>query len=270
MFQLPDFVQATITSVTTRTEAHGEDRVPAVTIGLAIEAANTMLDQIDPQIRHALYKAVDGQEELDGIEPSTPVLRCNSFDSIALTTSHEGWTLQLDDNIDESDPMTFGGVKVDKLKVDAKQGGSIVLRFRAGTSDVDAERLGALGMHNGEDVWIKLLPPKKADPVIDGTAEAFERDHPDAADLFAAGGGDPDSDTSDSEGGHPDVDAQADAARGTEGWPFPSGAADGSSDEERSARARAAAEQAELEAGMSKALAAAGVKPARGKAKAAH
>ena len=169
MFQITEFTQATITSVTNRQETHGEDRVPAVTVGIKIEAANTMLDQIDPAIRQALYKAVDAQAELDGMEPSTPVLRCNSFDSISLTTAHEGWSLMVDDSIDESAAMTFGGCKVDKFRVDAKQGGSIVLSFRCGTSDVDAERLGALGMHNGQDIWIKLLPPPKP---AEGATEA--------------------------------------------------------------------------------------------------
>jgi hypothetical protein len=264
MFQLTKFTQATITSVTNRQETHGDDRKPAVTVGLKIEAANTLLDEIDPAIRLALYKAVDGQVELDGVEPTTPVLRCNSFDLIALTTSHEGWTLMLDDKIDPEDPMTFGGCKVDKLKVDAKQGGSILLFFRCGTSDVDQQRLGALGMRNGQDVWIKLLPPKKQPPVIDGTAEAFQADHPGASaeDLFAAGQdpkpeGDDDG-QADGEGSTTDAAGQA---QQSENWPFPKGAEDGSSDFERSAKARAAAEQAELEAGIGKAIAAS--KPGR-------
>lgn len=270
MFQITSYTQATITSVTARTEAHGDDRVPAVTVGIKIAAANTILDQIDPAIRLALYKAVDDQTELDGVEPTTPVLRCNSFDSIALTTAHEGWTLLVDDNIDEEDPMKFGGVKLDKFKVDAKQGGSIVLSFRCGTSDVDAERLGALGMHNGRDIWIQLHKPERPAPVIDGSTDAFQKDHPDATSLFAAGGDPQDGDGDqgdgqqgdDTEGGATD---SAGADRASDAWPFPKGAADGSSDEERSAKARAEAEQAELEAGIGQAIKAAGVKPARGK-----
>lgn len=38
-----------------------------------------------------------------------------------------------------------------------------------GTSDVDAERLGWLGMHNGESIWLKLTPPEKPQEAIDGT-----------------------------------------------------------------------------------------------------
>lgn len=186
MLQITEYTEAHVASVTNRQETHGDDRVPAVSIGLQLTCANTMLDQIDVTLRQALYKAVDDQEQLPGVEPSTPVLRCNSIDRVTLPTAHEGWTLMVDDGIDDTAPMTFGGVKVDKFTVEPQQGGSIVLRFRCGTSDINAERLGKLGMHNGQSIWITLTPPVPRPDAIDGTTEAFERDHPDATDLFAA------------------------------------------------------------------------------------
>lgn len=212
MFNIPEFTEARLASVSNRIEKHGDEDVPAVSIAFEVEAANTLLDVIDPELRHSLYKAVDDQEQLPGVEPATPVLRCNSFDKHALTTSHEGWTLAVDDSIDESTPMVFGGCKVDKFTVDAKQGGSIVLRFRVGTSDVDADKLGALAMHNGQSVWITVKPPEKPAEVIDGTTAAFQADHPDATDLFAAGQGDgsgpeqQDDGADDGEGNTPDAD----------------------------------------------------------------
>lgn len=211
MFQIETFTEAHVASVTNRTETHGDEKVPAVSIGLEITCANTILDQIDPTLRQSLYKAVEGQDELPGVEPATPVLRCNSIDRVTLPTAHEGWTLNVDDGIDETDPMLFGGVKVDKFTVEPQQGGSIVLRFRCGTSDIDAERLGKLGMHNGQSIWITLTAPKAPEPVIDGSVEAFERDHPEAGDLFAAQHGDgADDDADDIEGTDEDaVEEQA-------------------------------------------------------------
>ena len=95
--------------------------------------------------------------------------------------------------------------------VEAKQGGRVVLRFRVGTSDLDAERFGKLGMLHGHSMWITLTAPKPAVDAIDGSSEAFERDHPDAGGLFAAEHG---------QGGQPD------AHEGGENWPFPRGEAD--------------------------------------------
>jgi hypothetical protein len=186
VFQITEFTEAHLASVTNRVEKHGDDDKPAVSLGIAIEAANTLLDCIDPKIRHALYMAVEGQEQLPGVEPSTPVLRYNSFETHKLTTAHEGWTLAVDDGIDDTQPMVFGGCKVDKFSVEAKQGGSIVLRLRVGTSDVDADKLGKLAMHNGQSIWITLKAPEKKPDAIDGTQAAFQADHPDAGSLFAA------------------------------------------------------------------------------------
>jgi len=243
MFEIHEFTEARLASVTNRTEKHGDEDVPAVSLSVEITAANTLLDAIDPNIRHALYKAVEDQDQLPGVEPATPVLRCNSFDTVALTTSHEGWRLQVDDGIDETEPMEFTGVKVDKLRVDAKQGGSIVLKVRLGTSDVDADRLGKLGMHNGQSIWIKVLKPEKAAEAIDGSVDAFKADHPDATDLFLA-----------------------DGATDTPGSPLDDDLDDDGSDH----TADGAAEQAELEAGMAASIAAAGVKPKRAPRAKAH
>lgn len=180
MFQITEMTEAHVASVTNRQETHGEDKCPAVSIGLELICANTILDQIDPKLRPSLYMANEAQEQLPGIEPSTPVLRCNSIEQVTLPTKHEGWTLQVDDGIDDTTPMTFAAVKVDKLRVEPHQGGSVTLRLRCGTSDIDAERLGKLGMHNGQSIWITLTAPEKGADAIDGSVEAFKRDHPDA------------------------------------------------------------------------------------------
>jgi len=83
MFELTEFTEARV-SVQNRTEKHGDEDVPAVTLGFEIVAANTMLDVIDVGLRHALYKAVEGQDQLPGIEPSTPALRSNVIDTVKL------------------------------------------------------------------------------------------------------------------------------------------------------------------------------------------
>jgi len=225
MFQILEFTEATLATLTNRIEKHGDDEKPAVSLGIEIETANTVLDSIDPTLRHALFKPKDEQQDaIEGLE-STPVLRCNSIDRVTLPTKHEGWTLQVDDGIDDTDPMTFGGCKVDKFSVEPRQGGSITLRLRIGTSDLDAQRSGMLGMHVGQSIWIQLRKPEKApeQPVIDGTTAAFEADHPDAGDLFAAQHGGPED--PDGEGSDTDVRGAAgeqpsEPERGPN-WPFP-------------------------------------------------
>lgn len=218
MFQILEFTEARLATLTNRSEKHGDEDVPATSLGLELTAANTLLDVIDPKIRHSLYVAVDGQEQLPGVEPSTPVLRCNSFDRHTLPAKYEGWTLQIDDGVDDTKPMTFGSCKVDKLSVEAKQGGSIVLRLRVGTSDLDAERSGFLGMHVGQPVWITLTAPEKKPDAIDASKDA--KDLPkDATDMFSGGPAGED------DGPEDDVEETLEerVARGGPAWPFPEG-----------------------------------------------
>lgn len=189
MFQLTEYTNALVASITNRVEKHGDDEKPAVSLGLEITTANTVLDAIDPTLREAMFKAKpDSEPELPGVPQSTPVLRCNSIERVTLPTKHEGWTLAIDAGIQgDVAPMQFGGVKVDKFSVEPQQGGSIILRMRLGTSDIDAARMGWLAMHNGETISIKLTAPEAKPDAIDGTkGHPGASGGPTAEDLFAA------------------------------------------------------------------------------------
>lgn len=192
IFEITEPTEARLASVTPRTEMHGDDEVPAVSITIEIETANTLLDLIDPTIRHALYKAKpDETPELPTIEASTPVLRCNSIELVKLTTAHDGWTLHVHDSIDEQKaPMAFGDTKVDAFSVEAKQGGTVVLRMRCGTSDVDADRMGWLCVHKGQQITVSLHAPKPGEQPAANDAQAGDgADGLTATELFAASAG---------------------------------------------------------------------------------
>lgn len=219
MFAITEFTEARLATLTSRSEFHGDDEVPAVTLGIEIEGPNTMLDCIDPAIREGLYKRAD-TEDIPGVEPSTPVLRCNSIDRTLLATKCDGWTLLVDDGLDDTEPAVFGGVNLTKFSVEAKQGGTVVLRLKAGTSDLDTERSGMLGMHIGQSIWIKVKPPEKQPDAIDASSSA--RDLPldvDAGSLFAQEHGPRDG---------PDDAAENHPGHGEDGgpWAFPNGASD--------------------------------------------
>ena len=210
MFQILEMTEARLATLTPRSEKHGDDDKPAVSIGIEIEASNTLLDTIDPTLRLALFKPVDDQPTLPEVEQSTPVLRSNSIERVLLPNKHDGWTLAVDDGIDDTTPMAFGGCKCDKFSVEPKQGGSIVLRLRVGTSDIDVARMVMLGMHVGQPIWITLTAPVRSPDAIDASSSATDLP-PNAGDLFADehGGGPEDGD--DHGGGSTDADA----------WPFP-------------------------------------------------
>lgn len=177
MFEITNQTAATLKTLTPRTEKHGEDDVSAVSLGLSITGPNTLLDALQPGLRDALYTAVDDQDQLPGVEPATPLLRSAGIESLKLTPKFEGWTLRIDARADEDDPIVLGSCKVDKFVVVPKQGGSIELTFRVGTSDIDESEAGWLFGHLSQELWITLTAPPKTDTSIDGTVG-----HPGAAD----------------------------------------------------------------------------------------
>jgi len=184
MLQILDYTEARLTTLTPRSEKHGDDDVPAVSLGLEITTGNAILDLIDKALRSTLYKHPQSAT-LPGVDDPMTVLACNSVDRVLLPTKHEGWSLEVDDGIDDTTPMVFGGCKVDKVSVEPHQGGSITLRLRVGTSDLDAARSGMLGMHVGKPLWVKLIAPKPGAEKKPGA----EQPDDDATSLFANGDG---------------------------------------------------------------------------------
>lgn len=244
MFSLTT-TEVKLATMTPRTEKHGDEDVSAVSLGLRLTAANTLLDALDPNLRMAIYAPVEGQDQLPGVEPSTPILRPRMVESLKLSCRFEGWTVAIDRGIDEDDPIKLGGAKVDKFVVVPHEGGSVDIAFRVGSSDIDETEAGWLFGHLGQPIVVSITPPEKAPDAIDGSTEAFKRDHPganddqadlldgeDAGEAFAAITGGPVDDGADSEGGNADAGAD---------------------------------EQSEIEAGMRESLGAAGLreKPAR-------
>lgn len=190
MFELTIPTDATLRTMTPRVEKHGDDEVSAVSLGLTIVGPNTLLDSLQPGVRTMLYAPVPDQDELPGVEPSTPLLRAKGVECLHLAACFEGWTMQIDRGIDANDPIVLGGCKVDKWVVFPREGGSIDLTFRVGTSDIDEAEAGWLFGRLKQPLSITLHAPKQQEQAIDGSVAAFEEDHPgederNAGELFA-------------------------------------------------------------------------------------
>jgi hypothetical protein len=119
--------------------------------------------------------------------------------------------MTIEHGIDDSTALELYGCALDKFEVDAKEGGSVVVRWSlASNKTVTPELVGALCALEGCEIVATLQPPKP-DAVIDGTGEEFKKDHPDAGDLFAAehgGEAGPDGDDTDPDddgSAHPDA-----------------------------------------------------------------
>lgn len=197
MFEILKPLDVQLISLTNRSEKHGEDDVPAISMWFEVETAASILDMLgDGQLRHAVYYGDEKQTEVAGVPKTTPHLRSKSISRVQVDQpALEGWSLKVDHGIDEHDPVKFGGCKVDGFSFQPKGYEVVMLKFRVGTSDINADSLGIVGMKVGQRVTIAALtapkvkdkdkPTDKGAPLFEGGEKLAEPRTPGAAERAA-------------------------------------------------------------------------------------
>jgi hypothetical protein len=252
LFELQTNTECELTTFVGRTQKSGPDDVPAVTFRLKLTGvSNALLDRFSKTIRHTVYKAVEGQDQLPGVEDTTPLLQSKDLVHWAPETCLEGWTVFIARGISDGSALQMGSCKVDNFRFDFFDGGRMDVDFRVSTADVDEEGAGMLWGRQKRKVFATITAPEMPEtkPVIDGTTAAFKADHPDATDLFADGAPDQhagDFGQADDDSAGPGAGSSDDAGTGAD-------SEGGDTD--------AAGDAAQFEAGMQKALDNAGVVP---------
>ena len=191
----------------------------------ATSVPNQMLDLFSPTMRLTVYAPIEGQEQLPGVELTTPILRSKDLKHWAPETCLEGWTVVVARGITEESALQMGACKVDDFRFDFFEGGHMDVDFRVSTADCDEAGAGMLWGRQKRKVFVTVTPPEAPAKAIDGSTEAFERDHPgasgqadlldtEAGDVFAAEhGGQPGPDDDEGHGdddgsGHTDLDGE--------------------------------------------------------------
>lgn len=254
LFPLPAQQRLKLTKATPRKEVHGKELVQAISLRLEWwptdnAAVNLLHDNLQDLLWWVPPEAAN-QAELDGVPAVKKHRRVPTLQMpLKVEAAFSGYTLTIEHGIDDSTALELYACSLDKFEVEAKEGGSVVIRWSLATNkQVTPQLVGALCGLEGGEIVVTLTPPKPgteatgaeidgtkghpgADPnqgsLLDDTADG-PRD--DGKGTFADDMGEGDPDPDDDGSAHPDGD-------------------DG------------AAEQAALEAGMRESLAAAGVKP---------
>ncbi len=203
-FNLPADARLKLTKTTPRKEIHGDDHVQAISLRLRWETSNEALGLLHPQLKDMLFwkvPAVEAQEQIAGLIDVTPNLRVPIVTlPLKLDASFTGYTFTIDHGIDDSSALELYVCGLDKFAVDAKEGGSVFIDWSLSSNkEITPELVGLLCSLEGDEIIATLTPPASATgDAIDGSVEAFERDHPsdnrEAGDLFAEAHGDFDDD----------------------------------------------------------------------------
>ena len=153
MFELKTATTVRLTNLTCRVEAAGNKKdVPAITLRLKMESVeNEVLDLLSKTARQTLYAAVEGQETLPGVAPTTPILRSKDIkhwspEELVLN----GWKVMIEHGIDDASAIAMGKCKIDGFTADLYDGGHIDLEFRVSTSDIDSEGVILARFTNGQ------------------------------------------------------------------------------------------------------------------------
>jgi len=165
-FALLDPTPALLVNVNPRSEKHGTAKVPAVDLRLQITGANTLLDQLKTELRHALYTA-EGEHgaehpELPGVDAisPTPVLRVEGMQPVRLDDELTGYTVVFDIGTGRKDAIVeLDGCKVKSFQIEALQGGSVKILLTAQANNLKERDFGKLCMLIDCEVSLCLLPP---------------------------------------------------------------------------------------------------------------
>ncbi len=219
LFHLKPETECELTTFVGRVKKSGQDDVPAVTFRLKLGSVrNDLLDLFSPTIRQTAYMAIEGQEQLPGVEITTPILRSKDLKHWAPETRLEGWTVIIARGITDDSALQMGTVKIDDFKFDFFEGGHMDVDFRLSTADVDEAGAGMLWGRQKRKVFATIvapeLPEHKPD-AIDASSSAKDLP-PSAEDLFTAG--------ADAQGSKDNGDEPRETQPGDPdhvNWPFP-------------------------------------------------
>jgi hypothetical protein len=152
--------------VSKRTENHGDTLVHAKDLFWKLDGPNTLLDLINPGLRHAIYKHA-GTQPIPGVEETTPELRTSMLEG-PFSMKYEGTGYMLTVMYGEvtEDKIELHGCVLAKFKVDPKEGGTVSLIFRSSHTGLDMEAMGRLDTFDGKELQILLAPPTLQDGTL--------------------------------------------------------------------------------------------------------
>lgn len=165
-FEIEDFTPVKITSVNPRSERHGPEELhPAVDLHISLTTGNNILTALDGKLLDALYTKnanadQGGQQNLEGVEEvsNLPNLKFPLMGALKWKKDLVGYTLTVQHGVGSD--IVLKGCKVNNFTIDPKEGGSVDLKFRVQSSDVDERTLGKLGLLVQNEVDVMLEAPE--------------------------------------------------------------------------------------------------------------
>lgn len=153
---------AKIVSCTNVSEKHGKERVPALSVGLYMVGAGTLLDQFDGALRGMLYRKpmpAPGDLPLDHDELTE--LRFPFMRNLAWDRKYEGYILRFHIGASGSEDVLLGECGLKDIRFVAQEGGSVGVGFKVTAHPKDEIDHGKVATRLQQEIFITLTPPDK-------------------------------------------------------------------------------------------------------------
>jgi len=145
--------------VNLRTEKHGEDDVRAVDLKFERVGPNTLIDELAPGLRAALYQPPQQGNQADAFNGELTTLAFPQIKMpLQLDGEFPGYKASIATGLDPDDVLVLTS-ELKKQKVEAVQGGSARHEFTLSTYP-DDEEIGRLASALGHEVELTLEAPK--------------------------------------------------------------------------------------------------------------
>lgn len=163
---------AQCTSVTNIAEKHGNARVPAVSIGIAITGAGDLLNEFDPALRSFLYRKPQPKpgdlplESNDLTELRFPLLKNPSWNK-----EYAGYQMRFCIGATGKEDVLLNDVDIKAISFNPLEGGSVTINLKAHAqpaSEVDHGKIARMLM---QECTVTLTPPNVDPSLFDSDEE---------------------------------------------------------------------------------------------------
>jgi len=166
-FALQTPTRLKLTHSQSRTEIHGENKVPALDLRFCWQTSNRHMDMVAPGLRERLMgqgqperKPGDAQEKLPlSVDELGRLLFPTMRYPLKFDDEHQGHTLRVEHGVDDSTALVVKLCRLHRFEVTPIEGGSAEIEFSVSSSaGIDEHLIGCFGLKQQTEVVATLLP----------------------------------------------------------------------------------------------------------------
>lgn len=159
MFDLPKQT-VKLASLNARAKVHGDERKPAFDLKFEAVCGNDVLIAFHPELRTMLFKKDENPDLVDQInQDALTALRFPKMGTIKWDWEGIGYNVTVDYGLGDDSDIKLGDCKVDGIRIDPMNGGSVTLGFRV-ICHPESDDVDRLCEFIQRDVEISVTPPE--------------------------------------------------------------------------------------------------------------